>query len=310
MNNRPVIHIGANKTGSTTLQRALFPRSAGLVYLGEDCSGYDAYKDTLNSLVSDDDLYFQPEKTSDLFRACSAEADRSDKTFIYSNEDITQSRVPMLCAKRLHTLLPNAKILLVIRNQYSAVNSWYISHGAYARNVPRSYWRRYVSFDDWMSYCTTFKNYGPLDGFLYHQILSCYVPFFGKENVHVLLFEDFLHNKNTFIADLCKILNIDSKEALTLLGERRERKGKTLREFRYHQFRNSFFWGLSLSHFLPFGKQLAKFWNNFLAQGKPAGDFISESWRKKLREIYAEDNARLAREYDLPLIKYGYPIHG
>lgn len=46
---RAIIHIGANKTGSTTLQRCLFSKTDKLVYLGEDCKDYISYKDILNS---------------------------------------------------------------------------------------------------------------------------------------------------------------------------------------------------------------------------------------------------------------------
>ena len=53
-----VIHIGANKTASTTLQRALFRRHASIHYMGEDAHGYDGYRSVVNSMVNDDDLHF------------------------------------------------------------------------------------------------------------------------------------------------------------------------------------------------------------------------------------------------------------
>jgi hypothetical protein len=65
---RTVIHIGANKAASTTLQRCLFAESKDLVYLGEDCVSYENYRDTLNSLVSDDNIHFCYESARELFR--------------------------------------------------------------------------------------------------------------------------------------------------------------------------------------------------------------------------------------------------
>ena len=162
---RTVIHIGANKTASTTLQRCLFAKSKDLVYLGEDCVNYENYRDTLNSLVSDDDIHFSYESAKELFKNFVSSC--GEKTALYSNEDIMTSRVPTQCAHRLKEFLPDAEIMVVIRNQLTAIPSMYANHGAYLKMVPRRYWRRYVSFDDWMDYCTTFIKYSLLDGFFY-----------------------------------------------------------------------------------------------------------------------------------------------
>lgn len=98
-----IIHIGANKTASTTLQRALFANHTGLHYLGEDGNGYHNYKDIVNSMVLDDDLYYQEAQCVKLFK--DALSKKTDKTFIYSNEDVMTSNIPTLCAKRLKGLM-------------------------------------------------------------------------------------------------------------------------------------------------------------------------------------------------------------
>lgn len=300
---RIVIHIGANKTGSTTLQRNLFAKRPDLVYLGEDCAGYEDYKDILNSIVSDDDFHFCREAARSLFKKFTSSC--GEKTFIYSNEDIMRSRVPTQCALRLQEFLPTAEILAVIRNQITAIPSWYANHGAYLKMVPRRYWRRYVPFDDWMNYCTMFLNYSPLDSFFYHKILTLYASLFGKQKIHILLYEDFVNDKEGFIKDLCRILRINEGEASKLIQGKRERKRNTMREFRYHKFRGWFLPGLSFSPYLP-GAVLQK-WNNFLKSGAPAGGFMSDYWRDKIIELYKVDNLKLSKEYNLPLKKHGYP---
>ena len=303
---RAVIHIGANKTGSTTLQRCIFARSEGLVYLGEDCAGYENYRDILNSLVSDDDFHFDEERTREIFKrfisAC------GEKTFLYSNEDIMTSRVPSQCARRLHQFLPDAEILVVVRNQLTAIPSFYANHGAYLKMVPRKYWRRYVSFGDWMGYCTEFIKYSPLDSYFYNKILTLYTSLFGREKIHVLLYEDFVNAKVKFIEDLCGILGIDKEEALMHLQERRERRRNTQREFRYHQFRTLFLRGRSLGGRLPFGAGLRRIWRRFLEGGPPADGFVSDAWRNRIVELYREDNMKLAKEYHLPLRELNYPM--
>ena len=148
---RKIIHLGANKTGSTTLQRNLFSQLSDIVYLGEDCKNYFLYKNSLDSLVSDDDVYYSSSDLESIFNEVVKDSDKS--IFLYSNEDILTSRVPTQCARRLHNLMPEAEILLVIRNQIDAIQSFYSNHGSFLKNVPKNYWRRYVSFDDWMNYC-------------------------------------------------------------------------------------------------------------------------------------------------------------
>jgi len=303
---RTVIHIGANKTGSTTLQRWLFAKSADLVYLGEDCDGYKNHRASLNSLVSDDDIHFDYGKTREIFKQFMLSC--GERTFLYSNEDIMTSRVPTQCAQRLREFLPDAEVLVVARNQLTAIPSFYVNHGAYLKMVPRRYWRRYVSFDDWMGYCTEFIKYSPLGSYFYHKILNLYASLYGRERIHILLYEDFVNEKERFIHGLCSILRIQEEEALRLLSGKRERRRSTKREFRYHQFRTRFLRGKSLCLPLPFEAAFMRIWRNFLEWGAPADGFVSDYWRNKIVELYKEDNTKFAEEYQLPLKEYGYPV--
>jgi hypothetical protein len=303
---RAVIHIGANKTGSTTLQRCLFARTEDLVYLGEDCAGYENYRDALNSLVSDDDIHFDYEATKRVFGKFMLSCGK--RTFLYSNEDIMTSRVPTKCAQRLHDLLPDAMVLVIVRNQLTAIPSFYANHGAYLKMVPRRYWRRYVSFDEWMEYCTGFMKYSPLDSYFYHRILNLYASLFGKQKMCILFYEDFVNDQEKFFNDLCSILRTQKDEALKLLRGKRERRRITKREFRYHQVRSLVLRDVSFRHRLPFEAALRRMWWNFLEGGAPADGFMSDYWRNKIVELYKEDNTKLATEYCLPLKEYGYPV--
>lgn len=304
-----ILHIGGNKTASSTLQRCLFAKSDELVYLGEDCEKFLDYQSLLYSLVSEDDLHFKKyeQDVKNLFQQYSERA--SEKTFLYSNEDIMTSRLPTVCAKRLHSLMPNAEVLIVIRNQLTAVPSIYANHGAYLKGVPRSYWKRYVSFEEWMQYSTEFIHYSYLDSFFYYQIANLYASLFGAEKIHILLFEDFIQSQPQFIRELSHILNIDANKSAQWLSEKHERPRNTKRQFYYHRFRNKFFWNLSLSKFVPFGKYFSAYWKHFLAQGKPLPNTIMPGdWSLKIANLYRADNTRMAAEFNLPLKQYGYPV--
>lgn len=305
---KPVIHIGANKTASTTFQRALFRHHSELHYMGEDGEDYASYRGIVNAMVNDDDLHFPENRCRELFQKRLAGS--LDKTFLYSNEDVMTSRTPSLCAQRLKSFIPDAKVLLVIRNQNTALPSFYANHGAFLKPAPPSYFRRHVSFDDWMSFQTQpmFIKYGALASYYYNRLLSVYADLFGEENVHVLMFEEFIEDKQSFVGKLCQVLEINAEEAMQLLSGRHERQRMTSRMLTYNRFRSSFFWGVRFSGYLPGGEKLVNAFQRFLESGASAKVDIPNEWREKIVELYGEDNKALAKRYNLPLEKYGYPI--
>ena len=302
---KKIIHIGANKAASTTLQRHLFNKSEYLSYLGEDCIDYHKYKVCLDSLVSDDDFHFSFIDAEKIFYNQIEYSDK--KTFIFSNEDILTSRVPTQCATRLHKLLPDAKILIIIRNQLDAIVSWYANHGAYLKQVPRNYWRRYVSFDDWLEYCFSFPKYSPLESYLYHKHLSLYRDLFGKENIHLLFFEDLIYKKKTFIESLSKILNVKYSNVDDALVNKQERPRNTIRQHRYNQFRSNYFYNTSLAKIIPFSKYTKNMWSRYLSSGDKVKVILNEQWKNMLVDYFAEDNNQLSLEYSIDINRYNYP---
>jgi len=301
-----IIHIGANKTASTTLQRALFRRHGGIHYVGEDAEGYDGYAPLVNSMVNDDDLYFPFAECAELFRKHLGE--ETHKTLLYSNEDVMTSRVPTVCARRLHAFLPDAEILLVVRNQYSAIPSFYASHGAFLKPAPPSYFRRHVSYEDWMRFQLMFAKYGALASFMFNRLLSVYAGLFGENRIHVLLFEEFVENKRLFMEKLADILRINAVETSKLLQGSHERKRISNRMLAYNKFRTSFLWGVPISDYLPFGGTIAGRFGKFLGGGRSARVAVSNEMKQVIYDLYCEDNALLAAKYGLPLAEHGYPI--
>lgn len=304
--NKTVIHIGANKAASTTLQRALFRNHSGLQYLGEDAVRYTEYRDIVNSMVSDDDLHFPVDKCCELFTSYLGKD--TGKTLLYSNEDIMTSRVPMLCTQRLKKFLPDSEIILIVRNQMTSIPSFYANHGAFLKPAPPTYFRRYVSFDDWMNYNVMFIKYGALASYFYNRWISIFADLFGKEHTHVFLFEEFIENKNKFTKKLCQVLGIDSEEALMLLDGRQERRRITNRMLAYNRLRTQLFWSRPYSKNILNGSVKASLFQRFLESGPSAKIKIGGHWHQKIHELYAEENTAIALEYNLPMRKYRYPM--
>lgn len=303
---RTIIHIGANKTASTTLQRAVFSKHSQIHYIGEDGEGYASYVDLVNSMVADDDLYYPAAECAEFFRA-HREAE-PERTLVYSNEDVMTSRIPKICATRLHQHLPDADILLVIRNQYTAVPSFYANHGAFLKPAPPSYFRRHVSLEDWVAFETMFSKYGPLASFRYDRLASMYGELFGRERVHVLLFEEFIEDRASFMRKLSTLLEVDADEAIRLVQGSHERKRNTGRMLAYNKFRTGFLWGRDLTAWLPLGSALTRWSESYLKGGGAAKIALTAEFKHKVHALYSQDNARLANQFDLPLGQYGYPL--
>lgn len=301
-----IIHIGANKTASTTLQRALFSKHRELTYMGEDACEYGDYKDICNSMVNDDDLFYPKDKCKELFLKYSEL--ESSKNFLYSNEDLLTSRIPAIAAKRLKSLIPDAKIIIVLRSQYTAIPSFYASHGSFLKPAPPSYFRRHVGFDDWMKYNVMFPKYGGGASFHYDRILDVYSSLYGRDNIHILLFEEFINNKKRFVKKLSSILSINYLESMRLLSGVHERPRVTSRYYNYNKFRTNFMWGKHLTKNIPFGSLISSKFKNYIEHGCPVKIELSSSQRKKIFDLYCDDNKALMEKYGAPLQHYDYPV--
>lgn len=254
---KQIIHIGANKTGSTTLQRYLFSQSKDLATIGEDCRDYsygtsDEIRKLSDSIILDDDIYYQREEVERLFSTHIEQ--NKNKTIVYSDEDISMSRLHTICAQRIYSLMPDSHILLVIRDQVTALSSWYTNHGAYLRNVPYRYWRQPVELDEWMEHCFRFPRYSPLDGFKYFQLIELYENLFGKEKITILYYEDFLNTPDLFMKQLSNLLEIEEDECKRHLVGR---------------------WSRKTSRVI----------------------ILSDHWTKLIQEFYKDENKKLADKY-------------
>lgn len=60
----------------------------------------------------------------------------------------------------------------------------------------------------------------------YHAMFMAYANYFGKENVHVLVYEDLLHDKNNFYKKLSHIFEVKSTEIKILFESSIQNKTK------------------------------------------------------------------------------------
>ena len=95
-------------------------------------------------------------------------------------------------ANRIKNIFPNAKIIIIIRNQKAALES------LYKDDV------KYGYLNDFKSWFIGKRNNCGLDYFKYSKMIEVYQEIFGNDNVKVLLFEklfnlDYLNKRAVFV---------------------------------------------------------------------------------------------------------------
>ena len=175
LRNKTVFHIGFPKSASTTLQKKLFDKHAQINFMGiypTGNIGQDAGKNNIDTL-------YLKNGSLKKFHCCLTDLEgieyyfskvesyysevellmSTDKINIFSNERFTsvlfthKDRAEK--ARRIKCFFPDAKIIIVLRNQLDIIKSQYRDHPFDPRNLYAN--RKSVSIDEWIN--RDFLNY-------------------------------------------------------------------------------------------------------------------------------------------------------
>lgn len=187
----PLIHIGYPKCASTFLQNSVFPRSPDL-FVGARWAdtGFDRF-------VLSDDVDFDARSVAQEF---SAPAGERHRTPVLSNENYVggaAARVDWLVptADRFARTFPDAKVIIIVREQRSMVLSLYrqlVKRGAS------------LGLRDAITSAGAAGYYPRLriERLRYHVAVQTYLERFGVDNVRVLAYEHLAHDSAAFVHDV------------------------------------------------------------------------------------------------------------
>jgi len=307
-----VIHIGFPKTGTTTHQNHLFSKHSQIVYLGKPYQN-EHFKTGMHNLVMQEStIYRSPSLKEYVDSHLSGIDDQKKKVFLVSDEimvSVSKVRDKGVVAQRVKEVFSPCKILITLRNQLEILKSSYISGCRLLINVPGKYRGRFVGFEEWLEFSYENFNRSHIGNFIFFNTVDYYAQLFGKSNVLVLLFEEFIHNKKEYINKLSDFLNIDGDESLQLIKTSHDNE-------RIEQSRLDFEHMVG-SH-LPIGQnrlisgtaKLYYFFYKVLGKGKnkKAKVGIPDHWLARLKNFYREGNRKLVQNFNLPLEEYDYPL--
>ncbi len=312
-----LIHVGFPKCASTTLQENFFVQCEDVEYIGQ-CSpsvNMAAFENSifLSSLLSLEECVFE-EKYEEVLATLKSVLSGT-KPAVVSSELAMISHYQSgmgtvaatdrwVIANRYKRLFPNAKILMVIRNQLSFLRSYYAA--AKRSSIPLT-----MSFNQWLSFQQDRFDNGLQSVFHipdYQLIYEMYEKIFGMNNIKVMLLENFIKNSSEALADICRFIGInDSVAANFNLDDRRNTRNSYAQALL----------GKAAIGFRPLKRVLPKSWNSRLlhyhlmnAAGAvfPFQPEYSESWKKDLRTLYKKGNRKLNNKLGLNMEMVDYPL--
>lgn len=183
---RPVVHIGHSKTGTTWFQKSFYPAVTSHRFIDPRL--------VREALLAPHGLGFEADRARDLILGAAAGVPPllCDERLSGSNlAGGLHGMVAPEVARRIKATLPDARIVIGIRAQpgmLAAAYSQYVKDGG-TFGV-----KRFLFPDSYFFAASEYRTQAPrfdLAHFEYQRLIRVYLDIFGKDNVHVLLFERF-----------------------------------------------------------------------------------------------------------------------
>ena len=194
-----LIHIGYHKSGSTFLQQDVFPNlPVQFLFLS-----YDHFNALEPESYFDADA-FRKKITQDIKEKYQQ---IKYETTILSHEQLSGAPNgsdiinPFVIAHNLKKAFPQAKILIIIRNQFAYIESIYTFRVAIKGAEYRTF-KRYIAEEG---------KVGLFKHIEYHQLIEYYVKLFGIKQILVLPLEYLKADPNSFLNQITEFINLPEK---------------------------------------------------------------------------------------------------
>ena len=301
---RPIVHIGYHKTATTWFQGQIWPAATSHDYVARAV--------TQRTLLSPPGMHFDADEAG----AVLALAER-DRPVLRSEENLSgyphnggmHGLIGPEMARRVHAVLPDAQIVIFVRNQREIVRATYAQYVSGGGNWSL---RRYLGGKAGRHGALTRAYKAPAfewEHFAFDRLIAHYDTLFGAESVHVYPYE-WLRDPGAFLIRLRRDLGV-TIPAEVATGPRANRSlgREALMALRIANLftRQSVVNKTTLVD-LPGGQGL-RHAAKWLFRHLPSRRFeLPADLAAKVDAFYADSNARLAAMCDLPLGELGYPL--
>ncbi|EON75881.1 hypothetical protein ADIS_3638 [Lunatimonas lonarensis] len=191
------VHIGIHKTGSTLFQKRIFNKLEGIYYVPRDESlAFKKY------ILYTDDFEFDVEKAREIFNEI-PKVDKQKKVLISDEELYGNPYWATIDRKRnidrlINIFAPNIKIIVFIRNQNTLLNSLY---NQYIKTGGTANLNSFLSYKKY-PHCVN------IEYFCFDKYLTYIITSIERQNIKIILFEEFKKNSRKTILDIIDFLKI------------------------------------------------------------------------------------------------------
>ncbi len=295
-----IIHIGFPKTATTWFQTELYPKLSNRQYI--------KHRDFRR--IFTEEFPFQYEYRENIVSenfGCEPLL-VCDETIIGNNPFVVIESL-----NRIKQAFPNCKIVLFIRNQLDSIVSKYSQYVFKGFGTESA--NKFVTIDPHWQRITNFQKFQP-EHLCYDKIITHLYKLFGKENVFLYLFEDFVKNPRGFVAGYLAEHNlvVDTEIKFTPKNEGL-RKGlypvvRFFNIFTKYKRRDKYYL-IHIPFWMQFCKKFYKWLNSFRIFGGPPEirNILNKKNLLALEDLYKESNQHLIPIFGREkLMRYKYPI--
>lgn len=305
-----LIHIGYHKTGTSWLQDEVFDLESSEFHSLSALAQHFVF-DRQGYMLNSFDLN---EKTinEELALLLNQKPIQSGKVPVLSYERLSGSPFSAGVnasrhAMRLKNIFPNAKILIVIRNQRDAILSVYFQYltGGGTHGIKKFLKSKFNGL----------RPHFAASHYSYHHAIAYYQSLFGKDGVLVLPYELFHKNKFEYFQYLSEFLK---KEIDPNTKDLKVYRNKNHHQFVRYQFRflNHFLRPTELNNFAPLANTVSKkiAWRMFGALKKIPLASLNKKTKQNIenqiegfiKEKYIESNKETQKLTGIDMSKFGY----
>jgi len=318
------IHIGLPKTATKALQSNLFARHDGLYYLGTyhepEHLQYRKCRDAQVERLMNWLIFSR--RQPDL-RACRKLFEQimhgvsPERVALWSFEALSMNRVKRrrAWAERLHQVFGPSKVIITLRHPLSLVESVYFQVIKRDNVEDGARWGRtpwYRDLDQWLE--TAFsrsRHNAPVNHLDYARTIQIYADVFGRESIHIKLFEQMIEDTGAFSRSVCESIGIDPKGCADLNMDQRRNTRWTqsqmdrLRSIQRSPVRSLQYRFASRARRM---KMLGLDDSHTPAEDDKAEVVIPDYWRERICDLTRQGHQYLMETWNLPLDKYDYPV--
>ena len=283
-----LFHIGYHKTATTWFQKKFYPLLKN-------------YNQVDRSKIRD---FFYENKYQDF---------SSKKNQIFCDEELSgnihNGAYLGLLSENIATKISkfeNPKVIIFIRNQYDIIVSSYLQYIKEGGNYSFSRYIEHKEFDrSNRSSLFSFKHFD------YKNLIHKYQSLIGKENVYIYLFEDFITDQELFISSFIKDHNLEID--LNKVDFEKNNNSYSYVSLFFVRIINSFsrknvlykYYIIHLPFVYEYAREILRRIKIFPVKSR---SFINDEFRHIINKKYSDSNKSIAKEYNLDLDKYNYPL--